>query len=386
MASGAHSYGSHDDPPGAARDAPAHGGRGDHPGEAHSEGTDRGHTEHIEPADDDHHEHAAHAEHAHATGPVAKIKEVFAPHSHDAGDSVDAELEASSKGLRALAISFVALLITTLLQAAVVIVSGSVALLGDTLHNAADALTAVPLGIAFTLGRRAATRRYTYGYGRAEDLAGLVVVALITLSSVVAGYTALRRLLDPADVHRLGLVAAAGFVGFVGNELVAQYRIKVGREIGSAALVADGLHARTDGLTSLAVVVGAAGVALGFRLADPVIGLVITVAILGVLRQAARTVFARLMDAIDPDVLDSVERSLAATPGVLEVGDVKVRWIGHALRAECEVLVDDGLSVVQGHQIAHDAEARLLSDVRRLTTSIVHAGPATAQSPASTSR
>lgn len=390
MASGAHSYGSHDDPPGAARDAPAHDPHGDHPGEAHTEGTDREHTEHVQPADD-HHAHAAHAEHAHAehahaTGPVAKIKELFAPHSHDAGDSVDAELEASGKGLRALAISFVALLITTLLQAAVVIVSGSVALLGDTLHNAADALTAVPLGIAFTLGRRAATRRYTYGYGRAEDLAGLVVVALITLSSVVAGYTALRRLLDPADVHRLGLVAAAGFVGFVGNELVAQYRIKVGREIGSAALVADGLHARTDGLTSLAVVVGAAGVALGFRLADPVIGLVITVAILGVLRQAARTVFARLMDAIDPDVMDSVERSLAATPGVLEVGDVKVRWIGHALRAECEVLVDDGLSVVQGHQIAHDAEARLLRDVRRLTTSIVHAGPATAQSPASTSR
>lgn len=349
----------------------------DHPG--HDE---HGHDEHGpghgEQGHDDGHEHP--------TGPLAKVKELFAPHSHDAGDSVDAELEASSKGLRTLAISFAALLVTTLLQAVVVVLSGSVALLGDTLHNAADALTAVPLAIAFTLGRRAATRRFTYGYGRAEDIAGLAVVLLITASSVLAGYQAVRRLLDPAEVDRLALVAVAGVVGFAGNELVAQYRIRVGREIGSAALVADGLHARTDGLTSLAVVLGAAGVALGFDLADPLIGLVITVAILGVLRQAAREVFARLMDAIDPEVLESVERTLAATPGVLAVGDVKVRWIGHALRAECEVLVDDGLSVVQGHQIAHDAEARLLRDVSRLTTTIVHAGPAAGQSRASTSR
>ncbi len=342
---------------------------------------DHGHDEHGH----DGHGHDEHG-HGHATGPLAKVKELFAPHSHDAGDSVDAELEASNKGIRTLVLSFVGLLVTTLLQAVVVLLSGSVALLGDTLHNAADALTAVPLGIAFTLGRRAATRRFTYGYGRAEDLAGLVVVLLIMLSSVLAGYEAVRRLLDPQDVHRLGLVAAAGFVGFLGNEFVARYRIRVGREIGSAALVADGLHARTDGLTSLAVVVGAIGVALGFRLADPLIGLVITVAILGVLRQAAREVFARLMDAVDPEVLASVEASLAATPGVLGVGDVKVRWIGHALRAECEVLVDEHLSVVEGHALAHAAETRLLTDVRRLTTAMVHAGPTSGHGAAGSSR
>ncbi|HEU0101497.1 MAG TPA: cation diffusion facilitator family transporter [Mycobacteriales bacterium] len=366
-----------------------------HPHEPHADHPDSGGHDHDHDHDDHGHADHGHADHghgehdhdhAHPAGPLARVKELFAPHSHDAADSVDSELEASSKGIRALIISFVALLVTTLLQAVVYVLSGSVALLGDTLHNAADALTAVPLAIAFTLGRRAANRRYTYGYGRAEDLAGLVVVLLITLSAVLAGYEAFRRLLDPADVDRLGLVAAAGVVGFLGNELVARYRIKVGREIGSAALVADGLHARTDGLTSLAVVVGAIGLALGFELADPIIGLVITVAILGVLRQAAREVFARLMDAVDPEVLDSVERSLAGTPGVVGVGDVKVRWIGHALRAECEVLVDETLSVVEGHAIAHAAEARLLRDVRRLTTSIVHAGPAAGQSRASTSR
>ena len=347
----------------------------DHPGDEH------GHDEHGH-GDHGHGDH----DHDHPSGLLGKVKELFAPHSHDAGDSVDSELEASSKGLRTLALSFVALLLTTVLQAVVVVLSGSVALLGDTLHNAADALTAVPLAIAFTIGRRAATRRFTYGYGRAEDLAGLVVVALIALSSFLAGYEAVRRLLDPRDVDRLGLVAAAGVIGFLGNELVARYRIKVGREIGSAALVADGLHARTDGFTSLAVVLGAIGVALGIELADPVIGLVITVAILGVLRQAAREVFARLMDAVDPAVLESVERTLADTPGVRAVGDVKVRWIGHALRAECEVLVDEDLSVVQGHEIAHLAEDRLLRDVRRLTTSIVHAGPGAGQSRASASR
>ncbi len=337
---------------------------------------DQGHGHEDHGHEDHGHEDHGHEDHEHPTGALARVRELFAPHSHDAGDSVDVELETSRKGLRALWLSFAGLLVTTLLQAVVVVLSGSVALLGDTLHNAADALTAVPLAIAFTLGRRAATRRFPYGYGRAEDLAGLVVVALIALSSAAAGYEAVRRLLDPSDVRRLGLVAAAGVIGFIGNEAVAQYRIRVGREIGSAALVADGLHARTDGLTSLAVVLGAIGVGLGFRLADPIVGLVITVAILAVLRSAAREVFARLMDAIDPQVLEQVEGVLAGTPGVLAVGEVKARWIGHALRAECEVLVDEGLSVGQAHDVAHDAEARLLREVRRLTTSIVHAGPA----------
>src|SRR5262249_36035382 len=201
---------------------------------------------------------------------------------------------------RALWVSLAVLGATALLQAAVVAISGSVALLGDTLHNAADALTAVPLGVAFVAGRRPPTRRYTYGYGRAEDLAGVMIVVLILASSALAAYEAVNRLLHPQRVSDLLAVAVAALVGFTGNELVARYRVRVGRKIGSAALVADGLHARTDGFTSLAVLLGAGGVALGWNWADPVVGLVITVAILSVLYQAGREIYRRLMDAVDP--------------------------------------------------------------------------------------
>jgi cation diffusion facilitator family transporter len=239
----------------------------------------------------------------------------------------------------------------------------------------ADALTAVPLAIAFSVGRRPANRRYTYGYGRAEDLAGVAVVLFIVASAALAAYEAAQRLVHPRDVEHLLAVGIAGFVGFVGNELVARYRIRIGREIGSAALVADGLHARTDGFTSLAVVAGAVGVGLGWEQADPVVGLLITVAILSVLRDAARQVYRRLMDAVDESLVDEVEEVLRATPGVRGTGDVRVRWIGHALRAECEVVVDPALSLAEGHAIAVEAEHRLLHQVKRLTAAMIHADP-----------
>jgi len=225
------------------------------------------------------------------------MSHLLTPHSHDASDSVDAALESSAVGIRAVKISLVVLGITAIAQAVVVALSGSVALAADTIHNFSDALTAVPLWVAFVLSTRAATKRYTYGFGRAEDLAGLFVVAMIALSAVIAGYEAVIRLINPVPIEHVGWVAAAGLIGFIGNELVALHRIRVGRRIGSAALVADGLHARTDGFTSLAVLVSAGGVALGFPLADPIVGIVITFAILAVLRTAARDVFRRLMDA-----------------------------------------------------------------------------------------
>jgi cation diffusion facilitator family transporter len=250
-----------------------------------------------------------------------------------------------------------------------------VALLGDTLHNADDALTAVPLGIAFVLGRRPPTRRYTYGFGRAEDLAGIAIVATIAASSALAAYEAITRLMHPRHVSDLIAVAAAALAGFAGNELVAGYRIRTGRKIGSAALVADGLHARTDGLTSLAVLLGAGGVALGWDWADPVVGLLITVAILAVLRQAAREIYRRLMDAVDPALVDQAERTLRATGGVLDVGQVRLRWIGHQLRAECEVVVDPDITALQAHQVTVSAEHDLLHAIPRLAAALVHADP-----------
>ena len=305
------------------------------------------------------------------------LAELFgAGHSHDAADSVDEALESDAAGRRALLISLAALLFTAAVQAVVVVLSGSVALLGDTLHNVADALTAVPLLIAFRLARRPPSTRYTYGYGRAEDLAGLFVVAMIALSSLLAGYEAIARLLHPQTVSHLWAVAGAAIVGFAGNEIVARYRITVGRRIGSAALVADGLHARTDGFTSLAVLVGAIGVASGWRQADPVVGLVITVAILGVLRSAVRQVGARLMDAVDPQLVAQAVAAVAEVDGVLAVDALRIRWIGHTLRAEADVTVDPSLSLVAAHDIAHHAEDHLLVGVRRLTAATVHASPA----------
>jgi cation diffusion facilitator family transporter len=312
----------------------------------------------------------------HRHGLLDRLRHLVTPHSHDAAVAVDSELESSKRGMRALLLSFLALMVTALAQLAVYAISGSVALLVDTIHNFADALTALPIAVAFTVGRRAATRRYTYGYGRAEDIAGIIVVLFIAASAGFAAYEAIDHLRHPRELTNLGFVAAAGVIGFVGNEAVARYRIKVGHEIGSAALVADGLHARTDGFTSLGVVLSAAGVALGIEAADPVVGLAITLAVLAVLRDAARDVYRRLMDAVDPKLVDTVEATARGTDGVQEVGSVRLRWIGHTLRAELEIVVDDTLSVVEAHRIAESTEHRLLHDVPRLHAALVHADPA----------
>ncbi len=281
-------------------------------------------------------------------------------------------METSADGLRTLWISLLVLVLTAVLQAGVVLLSDSVALLGDTVHNVADALTAVPLAIAFLLGRRAADRSFTYGYGRAEDLAGVAVVATVAVSAVLAAATAVDRLLHPQQVGHVWAVAAAAVVGCLGNEWVARYRIRTGRRIGSAALVADGVHARADGLASLAVLLGAGGSALGWRVADPLVGLVITAAILVVLRSSVREVGRRLMDGVEPALVDAAERRLREVDGVRGVGALRMRWVGHALRAEAEVAVDGSLTVAEGHRVAEAAERALKQAVPRLVAATVH--------------
>jgi cation diffusion facilitator family transporter len=281
---------------------------------------------------------------------------LFVRHSHDAADSIDDALEASTAGIRAVKISLVLLVITATLQVVVVMVSGSVALLADTIHNFSDALTAVPLWVAFVLSRRAATRRYTYGYGRVEDLAGLFIVTMIGLSALLAGYESIRRFFEPQPLTNLGWVLAAGLIGFAGNELVAVYRIRVGRRIRSAALVADGLHARTDGFTSLAVVLGVIGVWAGFPLADPVVGLLISTAIFMLLWGTARDIGRRLLDGVDPTLVDRAEQAVRSVPGINDVHAVRMRWLGHRLSVEATVTSDPAMPVGRFHQLEHQAD------------------------------
>jgi cation diffusion facilitator family transporter len=323
--------------------------------------------------------HGLTAGHGHGHGGrsrgIRRLLDVLRPHSHDAADSVDPDLEGSAEGIRAVRVSLVALLATTAAQVAIVVITGSVALLADTIHNFSDAMTAVPLWIAFSLARRPPTRRYTYGYGRAEDLAGVFVIGMITLSALVTGVESIRRLFDPQPPRHLGALIAAGVIGFLGNELVAVHRIRVGRRIGSAALVADGLHARTDGFTSLAVVASALGVLAGVPLADPIVGILITLAILAVLRRAATDIYRRLMDAVDPAVVDTAETTLHAVPGVRDIESLRMRWIGHRMRAEVGLTVDPDLSMVQAHEIASTAHHELLHAVPKLDNATVHVSP-----------
>jgi cation diffusion facilitator family transporter len=295
--------------------------------------------------------------------------------SHHHGDRIGNHLEASADGLRAVAISLAGLGSTALLQLLVVMASGSVALLADTIHNFSDALTALPLGLAFLLSRRRPTRRYTYGYGRAEDLAGIFIVAMITLSATITAWQAIERLLNPTDIQRAGWVAIAGLIGFIGNEAVAAYRIRVGRRIGSAALVADGLHARTDGLTSLAVLGAAIGSMAGWQLADPIIGLVISLAIINVLRVAARDIYRRLMDAVDPYLVDQIDAQLRAAPGIRDVERTRVRWIGHQLHLDADITLDAHLDLVQAHYLLEETRHHLLHHIPRLADALLHASP-----------
>jgi cation diffusion facilitator family transporter len=288
---------------------------------------------------------------------------------------VGPSIATSERGMWAVKWSFLGLFVTALLQVVVVALSGSVALLSDTIHNFGDALTAVPLWVAFALSRLGASRRFSFGYGRVEDLAGVIVVLIILFSAVVAGYQAIDRLIQPQPVGLLWAVAVAGAVGFVGNEAVAIFRIRVGRQIGSAALVADGYHARTDGWTSLAVVVGAAGVWLGYPLADPIVGLLIAAAILVIVWQSGKAVFTRLLDGVEPGAIEEIRHAASNVPGVEDVSEVRARWLGHRLHAEVNVAMDPDLSVSEGHAIAREVNHQLLHHLSYLSGAVIHVDP-----------
>ncbi len=345
----------------------------DHPHD-HGPEADHVHAPHDHDVEGGHGSGDAHG-HAHPTGRLASMVAAVVGHSHDPADSLDSALAGDKRGIRAVQVSLVALGVTAVLQLGVVLLSGSVALLADTVHNFSDALTAVPLWIAFAIGGRAATRSYTFGYRRAEDLAGLFVLAMILFSALFAGWESINRLINPQPITNIPAVIAAGIIGFLGNELVALYRIKVGKDIGSAALVADGYHARTDGLTSLAVVAGAIGVFLGYPRADPLVGLLIAGVILVLLRSATAQMVGRLMDSVQPEMVDEVERITRDTPGVVEVESVRLRWVGHALETNLSITVDQDLTVLDGHAISEEVRHRLLHQVAKLDTVVIHVNP-----------
>ena len=282
----------------------------------------------------------------------------------------------TGKGARAVLWSFAALFATAVCQAVVVLFTGSIALLADTIHNLGDAATAIPLWIAFRLARKGPNDRFTYGYGRVEDLAGVIVVGVILASAIAAGAESVRRFVNPAPIRHLWAVAAASVVGFLGNEAVAIFRVRVGKEIGSAALVADGRHAHADALTSLAVLLGATGIWLGYAPADPAVGLLICAMILRIVWETGKEVFLRLLDGSDPAAVGEIRETAASVNGVVEVSDVRVRWAGHRMYAEVNLAVNGDRSVSEGHAIATEVRHRMLHHLRYLSDATIHVDPA----------
>jgi cation diffusion facilitator family transporter len=296
-------------------------------------------------------------------------------HGHTHG-VMDPTIATTDRGIWAIKWSFLILAATAALQLVVVYLSHSVALLADTIHNIADAGTAMPLWVAFMLARREPTQTFTYGYGRVEDFAGLAIVLIILLSALVAGYEAIDRLFHPRPVMYLGWLATAVVIGFLGNEAVAVFRIRTGRQINSAALIADGYHARTDGLTSLAVVLGAFGVWMGYTLADPIIGLIITAVILGIVWQSAKSVLTRMLDGVERPTISELRHAAQHVKGVLSVDSVRARWLGHRLYAEMTLAVDPTLSLADARKVADDIKEHARGHLPALQSLHVELAPA----------
>ncbi len=295
-------------------------------------------------------------------------------HGHVHG-VVNAEIASTDQGIWAIKWSFIGLFLTAFLQIIVVIYSGSVALLADTIHNIGDAATAVPLLIAFKLLRKKPTKRFTYGYGRVEDLAGVFIVLIILISAIIAGYESINRLMHPVAMTNLWAVIGASVIGCLGNEAVAVLRIRTGKKMNSAALIADGYHARVDGLTSLAVLLGAIGTWLGYPLADPIIGLIITVTIMKIVYDSGKVIFIRLIDGVDPEIIDEIRHAVSHAPQVKGVSEVRARWLGHMLVAELNITVDSRLSVEKGHEVAATVRHELRHHMNYLENAIVHVDP-----------
>lgn len=314
------------------------------------------------------HDHSSEHEHDH-------------DHEHEHGDgghehgSVNVELYSNEVGLRAVQISTAGMLLVSLIQFGIAAYGGSAGLFADALHNLGDVFTTVALWIAFALSRRAANQRYTYGYYRAEDLAGIFIVLVIIASAVAGAVESIQKLTSGNVPTQIYLSMAAALVGVAGNELLAQYKISVGRRINSVPLIADGQHSRIDGLTSLAAFVGLIGVAMGFPIADPIAGLVITVVIVTVVYSTSRSVLQRILDAVDPNIVSSILHNAGQVPGVQAVTDVHARWVGHTLHTSLNIEVNPDITLAQAHTIAEEVRHRLFHNIHGLSEAIIHTDP-----------
>jgi len=319
--------------------------------------------------DHDHHDHNDHDDHDHNEHDHDKHG-----HGHEHG-RVDADLYGNKAGLRAVQISTAGMFLVAAIQFAIAGIGGSAGLFADALHNLGDVLTTVALWIAFVLSNRAANHRYTYGYYRAEDLAGIFIVLVIIASSVAAAIESILKLTSGSVPTQLYLSMAAALIGVAGNEILAQYKIKVGKRINSVPLIADGQHSRIDGLTSLAAFVGLVGVALGFPRADPIAGLIITVVILTVVYSTTRSVLQRLLDAVDPRLIPSIITIASEVPGVEAVTTPRARWVGHMLHASLNIEVDPELTIARAHAIAEEVRHRLFHEINGISEVIIHTDP-----------
>jgi cation diffusion facilitator family transporter len=329
---------------------------------------------HYHEHEDHEHEHG----HSHATGLWDQIAAALHlpghGHTHERPAASDAVF-ANESGIRTVKLAFIALGITTLLQVVIYLASGSVALLADTVHNLGDALNSLPLWIAFILMRRAANKRYTFGYGRSEDLAGVLIVVSIVFSAGYIFWESIQKLLNPQPLTNLGWVAAAALIGFIGNEAVAIMQLRVGRQIGSEAMVADGKHARTDGITSLAVLIAVVGTWLGYPIVDPIIGILIAITIVFIARDTAVAMWHRMMDAVDPVLVQKVEQVLDSHPEIKNVVRLQMRWMGHRLHANIIVALDGSFDLEEAEKIADHIRHHLLHDLPHLNDVMIAAVP-----------
>lgn len=349
-----------------------HGDDHEH-GRGHREPYDHGHPHEHSHGHDHSHEHDH--DHLHGSGFWAQVKHAIVPHSHDHVEKAQSADEARADGIRTAWIGLVGMLAIAAAQILIVWISGSVGLLADTVHSISHAVTTIPLIIAFRLGARAATSRLPYGYHRFEDIVGIFISLVVFGVALLIGWEAIDGLRNPEPLQNLGWAFAAGLVGFIGNEVIAEYRIRGGKRIGSAALIAEGQHARADGFTSLAVVLGIVGAWLGYPQADSVVGLIIALMIFGIMLASLRTTVMRLMDGVEPGLLDSVTETVLATEGVRSA-TVRARWSGHRMFAEAHIGVDPDLTVAQADQVsaaARDALETRLGNVERTVVELVPA-------------